>query len=56
MVGARDSFLLGACRIHFDLGGRYLANYTEELGEPRVDFYKLTVKLARGDEVVRMYY
>ena len=45
---------MGRCAVFID--GGYLAKYLKQLGEPRVDLYKLALKLARGNEVVRTYY
>ena len=45
---------MGRCGVFID--GGYLAKYLRELGEPRIDLYKLALKLARGNEILRTYH
>ena len=59
-LGRHDShifflgFSLGRCGVFID--GGYLAKCLGELAEPRIDLYKLALKLARGNEIVRTYH
>ena len=45
---------MGRCGVFID--GGYLAKCLGELAEPRIDLYKLALKLARGNEIVRTYH